>query len=125
MGKDITFEAQIRSDGDWRTVGVFVDREAATSEAERALDARRATAVRVLQVIFDAHRNECTEYTVFRAPSFDDDVSPARRRAGNVDIFKRHRQRPAARASSNLPRTAIVAAAVLCLVGLAATFLLG
>ena len=124
MGKDITFEAQIRSDGAWRTVGVFIDREAATSEVERALEAKRTMAVRVLQVIFDTDRNECAEYTVFRAPAFDDDGAPTRRRIGNVDIFKRHRERPTARASSNLPRTAIVAAAVLCLVGLAATLLL-
>lgn len=124
MGKDITFEAQIRNDGEWRTIGVLGDREAAMSEVERALEARRTSAARVLQVIFDTDRNECTEYTVFRATSFEQHNAPTRRRVSDVDIFKRDRQRPAAPATSSLPRTAILAVALLCLVGLAATLLL-
>jgi hypothetical protein len=123
MGKDITFEAQVRDDGEWRTVGVFADRETALSEVERALEARRTPAARVLQVIFDTDRNECTEYTVFRS-SADDGLGPPKRRVNNTDIFKRHRQRPTAPAASGRSRLAIAAVALLCLAGLAATLLL-
>jgi hypothetical protein len=125
MGKDITFEAQVRSDGDWRTVGVFVDRDAALSEAERALASRRTPAARVLQVIFDADKNECTEYTVFRGSAFEEDTgNPTRQRVSNADIFKRNRERPAARTGSGARWMTIAAVALLCLGGLAAILLL-
>lgn len=125
MGKDVTFEAQIRRDGEWQTIGVFDDRETAMSEAERILEARRTSAARVLQVIFDTDLNQCNEYTVFRASCFDEGTARPRPRLGGVDMFRPHRQqRPAARPASSFPWATIAAVIVLCLSGLAATMLL-
>ncbi len=123
MGKDITFEAQVRNDGEWRTIGVFGDREAAMSEAERSLEARRTSRARVLQVIFDTDNNRCNEYTVFRATCFEEETTRPRSRVGEVDIFRPNRQRPAARAAYGPLWATITAAALLCLAGLAAMLL--
>ncbi len=127
MRKDITFEAQVRADGDWRTIGVFGDRETAVSEAERVFEAKRTPAARVRQVIFDHANNECMEHTVFRASALDDSNARPRARATGADIFQRGRERPKTRPtqSSNRRRwPALTALGLLGLAGLAATLLL-
>ncbi|HEV2547357.1 MAG TPA: hypothetical protein VGU20_08470 [Stellaceae bacterium] len=72
----------------WQTVGVFDDRPNAVSEAERMLESRRTPAVRVVQVLYDPARSECTEYTVFRATSFDEENQRARRRVFDQEMFE-------------------------------------
>jgi hypothetical protein len=94
MPKEITFEAQIRQDGGWQTIGVFEDRETATSEVERRLGSWRAPAVRVLQVIFDRDSNQCTEHTVFRATGTEEESAPAANPRSGIDLFRRGRRRP-------------------------------
>ena len=86
--KIITFEAQTRVERTWQTVGVFDDRPSAVSEAERILESRRTPAVRVVQVLYDPARSECTEYTVFRATTFDDENQRARRRVIDQEMFE-------------------------------------
>jgi hypothetical protein len=86
--KIITFETQTRVDQTWQTVGVFDDRPSAVLEAERILEARRTPAVRVVQVLYDPTRSECTEYTVFRATCFDEENQRARRRVIDQEMFE-------------------------------------
>lgn len=86
--KLVTFETQSRVDHAWRTVGIFDDRPSAVSEAERVLESRRTPAVRVVQVLYDPKRRECTEYTVFRATSFDEENQRARRRVIDQEMFE-------------------------------------
>ncbi len=86
--KLVTFEAQMRVDRAWRTVAIFDQRPEAVSEAERILAARRTPAVRVIQVLFDPETSGYTEYTVFRATSFDDENQPARRRVPDQEMFE-------------------------------------
>lgn len=124
MGKDITFEAQVRCDGEWRTIGVFGDRETAMSEVERTLEARRTSAARVLQVIFDTDLNQCNEYTVFRATCIDEAAARPRPRGRDVDIFRPHRQqRPAPPPANSPPWATMAAVALSCLAAVAATML--
>ena len=86
--KITTFETQTRVERTWQTVGVFDDRPSAVSEAERVLESRRTPAVRVVQVLYDPTRSECTEYTVFRATTFDDENQRARRRVIDQEMFE-------------------------------------
>ena len=86
--KIITFETQMRAERTWQTVGVFDDRPSAVSEAERILESRRTPAVRVVQVLYDPARSECTEYTVFRATTFDDENQRARHRVIDQEMFE-------------------------------------
>ncbi len=86
--KIITFETQTRAERTWQTVGVFDDRPSAVSEAERILESRRTPAVRVVQVLYDPARSECTEYTVFRATTFDDENQRARHRVIDQEMFE-------------------------------------
>jgi hypothetical protein len=86
--KIITFETQMRAERTWQTTGVFDDRPSAVSEAERILESRRTPAVRVVQVLYDPARSECTEYTVFRATTFDDENQRARRRVVDQEMFE-------------------------------------
>jgi hypothetical protein len=89
-GRDklVTFETQSRLERTWRTVAIFDDRPSAVAEAERILDGRRTPAVRVVQVVFDPASTECTEYTVFRATSFDQETPRTQRRLGDQEIFE-------------------------------------
>jgi hypothetical protein len=84
----VTFETQSRQDGSWRTIGIFDDRPTAVSEAERLLDGRRTPAVRVVQVLYDPRSSICTEYTVFRATSFDHENERARARVADQAMFE-------------------------------------
>lgn len=84
----VTFETQARQDGNWRTIGVFDDRPTAVSEAERLLGGRRTPAVRVVQVLYDPRSSVCTEYTVFRATSFDEENERARARVADQAMFE-------------------------------------
>jgi len=84
----ITFEAQSRMDRAWRTFGIFDDRPSAVAEAERMLAARRTPAVRVIQVLYEPGRSNCTEYTVFRATCFDDANEPFRARVADQQMFE-------------------------------------
>jgi hypothetical protein len=86
--KLITFEAQSRENRSWRTIGVFDDRLLAVAEAERLLEAKRAPAVRVVQVLYDPVSTKCTEYTIFRATSFDDENERARKRVPDQEMFE-------------------------------------
>jgi hypothetical protein len=86
--KLITFETQSRLDGAWRTEAIFNDRPSAVFEAERILAARRTPAVRVVQVLYDPKISECTEYTVFRATTFDEENQRARRRVIDQEMFE-------------------------------------
>jgi hypothetical protein len=86
--KLITFEAQSRDNRAWRTIGVFDDRLLAVAEAERLLEAKRTPAVRVVQVLFDPASTKCTEYTIFRATSFDEENERARKRVPDQEIFE-------------------------------------
>ena len=86
--KLITFEAQSRDNRAWRTIGVFDDRLLAVAEAERQLEAKRTPAVRVVQVLYDPASTKCTEYTIFRATSFDEENEPARNRVPDQEMFE-------------------------------------
>src|ERR1700732_5037550 len=86
--KLITFEAQSRDNRAWRTIGVFDDRLLAVAEAERLLEAKRTPAVRVVQVLYDPASTKCTEYTIFRATSFDEENERARKRVPDQEIFE-------------------------------------
>jgi hypothetical protein len=86
--KLITFEAQARDNRAWRTIGVFDDRLLAVAEAERLLEAKRTPAVRVVQVLYDPASTKCTEYTIFRATSFDEENERARKRVPDQEIFE-------------------------------------
>jgi hypothetical protein len=86
--KLVTFETQFRLDGSWRTETIFNDRPSAVSAAERILATRRTPAVRVIQVLYDPKLSECTEYTVFRATSFDEENQRARRRVSDQEMFE-------------------------------------
>jgi hypothetical protein len=86
--KLITFEAQSRDNRAWRTIGVFDDRLLAVAEAERQLEAKRTPAVRVVQVLYDPASTKCTEYTIFRATSFDEENEPARKRVPDQEMFE-------------------------------------
>lgn len=83
----ITFETQTRVDRSWRTIGIFDARPAAVAEAERALQARRSPAVRVVQVLYDPATSACREYTVFRATCFDEENERARARIADQAMF--------------------------------------
>ena len=84
----VTFEAQSRMDRSWRTVGIFDDRPSAVAEAERLLGTRRTPAVRVVQVLYEPGRSNCTEYTVFRATCFDHEYEPARAHVADQQMFE-------------------------------------
>jgi hypothetical protein len=86
--KLITFEAQSRENRAWRTIGVFDDRLLAVAEAERLLEAKRTPAVRVVQVLYDPASTKCTEYTIFRATSFDEENERARKRVPDQEMFE-------------------------------------
>ncbi len=86
--KLITFETQLRVDRAWRTEAIFNDRQSAVAEAERILAGKRTPAVRVVQVLYDPKRAECSEYTVFRATSFDEDNARARKRLADREMFE-------------------------------------
>jgi hypothetical protein len=86
--KLITFEAQARDDRAWRTIGVFDDRLPAVAAAERLLAAKRTPAVRVVQVLYDPTNTKCTEYTVFRATTFDEENERARKRVPDQEMFE-------------------------------------
>lgn len=106
-GRLVTFETQTRLERAWRTVGIFDDRPAAVSEAERVLAGQRTLAVRVVQVIYDPATTECTEYTVFRATRFDGDNQRARKQVTDQEMFEwgdDGRPRPSAAASFWLER---------------------
>jgi hypothetical protein len=84
----VTFETQTRQEGSWRTIGIFDDRPTAVSEAERLLGGRRTPAVRVVQVLYDPRSSICTEYTVFRATSFDEENERSRARHTDQAMFE-------------------------------------
>ena len=84
----VTFETQLRVDRAWRTEAIFNDRQSAVAEAERILAGKRTPAVRVVQVLYDPKRAECSEYTVFRATSFDEENARARKRLGDQEMFE-------------------------------------
>ena len=84
--RQVTFETQSRMHGAWRTIGIHDDRPTAVAEAERILAGKRTPAVRVVQVIYDAQTATCTEYTVFRATTFDQDER-ARRQLPDQGMF--------------------------------------
>ena len=86
--KLVTFETQSRLERAWRTLAIFDDRPSAVAEAERILESHRTPAVRVVQVVFDPASAECTEYTVFRATSFDQENPRTQRRLGDQEIFE-------------------------------------
>jgi hypothetical protein len=86
--KLVTFETQLRVDSAWRTDAIFNDRPSAVSAAERILAGRRTPAVRVIQVLYDPKLAECTEHTVFRATSFDEENQRARKRVVDQEMFE-------------------------------------
>ena len=86
--KLVTFETQLRVDRAWRTETIFNDRPSAVAEAERILASKRTPAVRVVQVLYDPRRAQCSEHTVFRATSFDEENSRARRRILDQEMFE-------------------------------------
>ena len=86
--KIVTFETQTRADRAWRTAGIHDDRQTAVAEAERILAGRRTPAVRVVQVLYDPATTECTEYTIFRATSFDEENERARKRVIDQEMFE-------------------------------------
>ncbi|HZB94301.1 MAG TPA: hypothetical protein VE397_22820 [Stellaceae bacterium] len=86
--KLVTFETQTRREQTWRTIGIFDDRPAAVTEAERLLESRRTPAVRVIQVLYDPRSSVCTEYTVFRATCFDAENERSRARAADPAMFE-------------------------------------
>jgi hypothetical protein len=86
--KLVTFEAQSRDNRAWRTIGVFDDRLLAVAEAERQLAAKRTPAVRVVQVLYDPASTKCTEYTIFRASSFDEENERTHKRVPDQEIFE-------------------------------------
>lgn len=84
----VTFEAQLRVDRAWRTEAIFSDRQSAVAAAERILAGKRTPAVRVVQVLYDPKSAECSEYTVFRATSFDEENARARKRLADQEMFE-------------------------------------
>ena len=89
-GRDklVTFETQSRVERAWRTIAIFDDRPSAVAEAERVLESHRTPAVRVVQVVYDPISAECTEYTVFRATTYDQEIQPVRKRLGDQEMFE-------------------------------------
>jgi len=57
-------------------------------EAERLLEGKRTPAVRVVQVLYDPASTKCTEYTIFRATSFDEENERARKRVPDQEMFE-------------------------------------